>query len=148
MMNIRNKKIWFLLIVVVIWLIWYSTRPLITFDEAVPALDIASINNILISDMRQPYYLDQEETERFISILDSLFMKKKIIPNKPAFNEDAFIYFYSANPEVSYTIIVDYERNIIGIIESPKMMKQYILENGSEFFSFVQSYLNHNEVVE
>ncbi|TKI71640.1 hypothetical protein FC756_04505 [Lysinibacillus mangiferihumi] len=60
MMTIRNKKLWFLLIVVVIWLIWYSTRPLITFDEAVPALDIASINNVLISDTRQPYYLDQE----------------------------------------------------------------------------------------
>lgn len=88
--------------------------------------------------MRQPYYLNQEETARFISILESLFMKKKIIPNRPAFNEDAFIYFYSANPEVSYTIIVDYERNIIGIIERPKMMKQYIHKDSSEFFSFVQ----------
>ncbi|MFJ5764520.1 hypothetical protein ACIP9C_04105 [Lysinibacillus sp. NPDC093210] len=147
-MDIRNKKIWLLLIVVVIWLIWFYTRPLITLNEAVPTLDIASINNVLISDMRESYYIEQEETKRFISILDSLLMKKKIIPNRPAFNEDAYIYFYSVNPEQSYTIILDYERNIIGIIERPKMMKQYILEDSSEFFSFVQSYLHSNEVVE
>ena len=148
MMDIRNKKIWFLLIVVVIWLIWFYTRPLITFKEAVPALDIASINNVLISDMRQSHYIEQDETKRFISILDSLLMKKKIIPNRPAFNEDTYIYFNSANPDQSYTIILDYERNIIGIIERPKMMKQYILEDSSEFFPFVQSYIQNNEVVE
>lgn len=147
-MDIRNKKIWLLLIVVVIWLIWLYTRPLITFNEAVPTLDIASINNVLISDMRESYYIEQEETKRFTSILDRLLMKKKIIPNRPAFNEDAYIYFYSVNPDQSYTIILDYERNIIGIIERPKMMKQYILEDSSEFFSFVQSYLHNNEVVE
>ena len=145
---IRNKKIWFLLIVVVIWLIWFYTRPLITFDEAVSSLDIASINHVLISDMRESYYIEQEEIEQFISILNSLFMKKKIIPNRPAFNEDAYIYFNSKNSEVSYTIILDYERNIIGIIESPKMMKQYILEDSSELFTFVKSYVSNNEVVE
>ncbi|TKI71647.1 hypothetical protein FC756_04545 [Lysinibacillus mangiferihumi] len=148
MMNIRNKKIWFLLFVVVIWLIWFYTRPLITFNEAVPELDIASIDNLLISDMRESFYIEQEETEQFISILNSLFMKKKIIPNRPAFNEDAYIYFYSKNSEVSYTIILDYKRNIIGIIERPKMLKQYILEDSSELFAFVKSYLSNNEVVE
>ncbi|UED81513.1 hypothetical protein FH508_0006370 [Lysinibacillus sp. CD3-6] len=147
-MDIRNKKIWILLIVVVIWLIWFYTRPLITFNEAVPALDIASINNLLISDMRESFYIEQKETEQFISILNSLFMKKKIIPNRPAFNEDAYIYFYSKNSEVSYTIILDYKRKIIGIIERPKMLKQYILEDSSELFAFVKSYLSNNEVVE
>lgn len=125
-----------------IWLIWFYSRPLIAFNDAVSELDIASIRNVLISDTReQSYYIELEETERLISILDSLVMKKKLIPNRPAFKEDAYILFYSANPEESYTIMFDYGRNIIGIIEHHKNMKQYILEDNSDLFSFVQSYL-------
>ena len=68
-------------------------------------------------------------------------MKKKLIHNIPAFNIDAYIIFFSASTEDSYTIKFDYERNIIEIIENRKNMKQYILEHNSDLFLFVQSYL-------
>lgn len=122
-------------------MLFYRGR-LISFNDAVSKLDIASVGSVLISDTReQSHYIKPEETEQLISILDSLVMKKKLIPNRPAFNEDAVIIVSSANPEESYTIMLDYERNIIGIIEDQKNMKQYILEDDSELFSFVQSYL-------
>ncbi|MFJ8516942.1 hypothetical protein [Lysinibacillus xylanilyticus] len=60
-------------------------------------------------------------------------MKKKVIPNILAFNTDAYILFFTANAEESYTIKFDYEKNIIGIIENHKNMKQYILEEDSDF---------------
>ena len=148
-MNIRKKKIWFLLIAAIVWLIWFYSRPLISLNEAMPELDITNIHNVMISDARyQTYHLESEETEQFISILDNSAMKKKIIPNIPAFNDDAYILFRTPNIEESYQIRIDYKRNIIGIIEHPKMMKQYILEENSDLFSFIQSYLNTNEVVD
>lgn len=122
-------------------MLFYRGR-LISFNDAVSKLDIASVGSVLISDTReQSHYIKPEETEQLISILDSLVMKKKLIPNRPAFNEDAVIIVSSANPEESYTIMLDYERNIIGIIEHQKNMKQYILEDDSDLFLFVQSYL-------
>lgn len=121
-------------------MLFYRRQP-ISFNDAVIELDIASVE-VLISDTReQSSYLEPEETERLSSILDSLEMKKKLIPNRPAFNEDAVIIVSSANPEESFTIMLDYERNIIGINQYHKNMKQYILEHDSDLFLFVQSYL-------
>ena len=119
-------------------------------NEAVPELDVASIHNVYISNGRIAELDDMrvEETERFISILDNLAMKKKIIPNIPAFNDDARIVFNAANAEESYNIRIDYKRNIIGIIEHPKTMKQYILEDSSALFSFVQNHLKNAKVVD
>lgn len=87
-------------------MLFYRGR-LISFNDAVSKLDIASVGSVLISDTReQSHYIKPEETEQLISILDSLVMKKKLIPNRPAFNEDAVIIVSSANPEESYTIMV------------------------------------------
>lgn len=124
-----------------ILLIAFYNRPLISFNEA-SKLELASIERVLISDTREKsYYLESEEIERLITMLDGIEMKKKIIPNISAFNTDAYILFFTANAEESYTIKFDYERNIIGIIGNHKNMKQYILENDSDLFVFVQSYL-------
>lgn len=133
-----------------IWIIWFYSRPLISLNEAMPELDIAKIQNVMISDDQTYYleFLESEETERFISILDSLALKKKITPNIPAFNDDTYIIFYAPNNEKAYNMRIDYKRNIIGITEHPKMMKQYILEENSDLFLFIQSYLNKNEVVD
>ncbi|MFJ7736508.1 hypothetical protein ACIQ2D_09190 [Lysinibacillus sp. NPDC097287] len=149
-MDIRKKKRWFLLIAVVIWLIWFYSRPQISLNEAVPELDIASIHYVYITNGRIVELDDMrvEETERLISILDSLAMKKKIIPNIPAFNDDARIWFNAANTEGNYEIRIDYKRNIIGITEYPKMMKQYILEDSSDLFSFVQNHIKNAKVVD
>ena len=149
-MDIRKKKMGFLLIAVLIWLLWFYSRPLISLNEAVPELDVASIHNVYISNDRIAELDDMrvEETERFISILDNLAMKKKIIPNIPAFNDDARIVFNAANAEESYNIRIDYKRNIIGIIEHPKTMKQYILEDSSALFSFVQNHIKNAKVVD
>ena len=149
-MDIRKKKIWFLSMAVIIWLIWFYSRPLISLNEAVPELDIASIHNVYISDGRIAELDDMrlEETERFISILDSLTMKKKLVPNLPAFNDDARIIFKVANAEKPYEMRIDYKRNIIGITEHPKMMKQYILEDSSDLFPFVQNHIKKAKVVD
>ncbi|MFJ7952174.1 hypothetical protein ACIQZG_11670 [Lysinibacillus sp. NPDC096418] len=139
-MDIRNKKIWFLLgLLIGILLIAFYSRPLIFFNEA-SEIELTSIERVLFSDTREKSYtLESEETERLITILDRIVMKKKVIPNVSAFNTDAYILFFTANAEESYTIKFDYERNIIGIIENHKNMKQYILENDSDLFVFVQS---------
>lgn len=129
-----------MLLLVVILLLTFYRRPLISFNEATE-IKTATINTVLISDTREKsYYIESEETKQFISILDNLVMKKKLIPNIPAFNTDAYIIFFSASTEDSYTIKFDYERNVIGIIENHKSMKQYILEDNSDLFLFVQSY--------
>ena len=141
--DIRKKKIvWLLLVLlVVILLITFYRRPLISFNEA-SEINTASINTVLISDtIEKSYYIESEETKKFISILDNLVMKKKLIANIPAFNTDAYIIFFSASTEDSYTIKFDYERNVIGIFENRKNMKQYILEDNSDLLLFVQSYL-------
>ena len=52
-------------------------KPLISFHDAVPELNTANIQLVLISDTREKsYYLDAEETEQLISILDNLVMKR------------------------------------------------------------------------
>ncbi|KPN95432.1 hypothetical protein AO843_20995 [Lysinibacillus sp. ZYM-1] len=122
-------------------MLFYRGR-LISFNDVVSELDIASIRNVLISDTReQSHYIKSEEIEQLISILNSLSMKNKLIPNRPAFSEDAVIIVSSADQEKSFTIMLDYERNIIGINQYHKNMKQYILEDDSDLFLFVQSYL-------
>jgi len=140
----RNKRwIWSFGLLVIILLLLFYRKLLISFHDAVPELNTANIQLVLISDTREKlYYLDAEETEQLISILDNLVMKKKFIPNIPAFNTDAYMIFNSTNAEESYTIQVDYDRNIIGINVHPKNMKQYILADNADLFLFVQSFLN------
>ncbi|WP_322605162.1 hypothetical protein [Lysinibacillus irui] len=111
------------------------------FNDAIFELNPSDIIVVITDTREQSYYLEPEETERLSSILGSLEMKKKIIPNRPAFNEDAVIIVSSTNPEESFTIMFDYERNIIGINQYHKNLKQYILEHDSDLFLFVQSYL-------
>ena len=140
----RNKRwIWSFGLLAIILLLVFFRKPLISFHDAVPEWNTANIQLVLISDTREKsYYLDAEETEQLISILDNLVMKKKFIPNISAFNTDAYMIFNSANAEESYTIQVDYDRNIIGINVHPKNMKQYILADNADLFLFVQSFLN------
>lgn len=122
-------------------MLFYRER-LTSFNDAVSELDIANIGTVLISDTReQSHYIKPEEIEQLVSILDNLSMKKKLIPNRPAFNEDAVIIFGSANQEESFSIMLDYGKNIIGINQYQKNMKQYILEDDSDLFLFVQGYL-------
>lgn len=86
--------------------------------------------------------MDAKETEQLISILDNLVMKKKFIPNIPAFNTDAYLIFTSPSTNESFIIKLDYARNIIGINVHPKNMKQYIVVDNTDLFLFVQSFLN------
>lgn len=122
-------------------MLFYRER-LISFNDAASELDIANIGTVLISDTRkQSHYIKPEEIEQLVSILYNLSMKKKLIPNRPAFNEDAVIIFGSENQEESFSIMLDYGKNIIGINQYQKNMKQYILEDDSDLFLFVQGYL-------
>lgn len=81
----RNKRwIWSFGLLAIILLLVFFRKPLISFHDALPELNTANIQLVLISDMREKsYYLDAEETEQLISILDNLVMKKKFVPNIP-----------------------------------------------------------------
>ena len=138
-----NKKKWIgmlVLLVAVILIGGYLKKP-VSIKDAFPELDTAGISTVVISthDRVNGIYLDSKDRERFIAIVDNLVMKKKLIPNLPAFTTDAYLIFKSG--EDSYTIKFDYARNIIGISKNRKRMHQYILEENSEFFAFVNSFL-------
>ena len=119
----------------VIIIIGIFNKPRIALNDAVE-LNTVEPRLIIISDTREKsYYIEPVEIEQLFTILDSLEMKKKVIPNVQAFNMDAYIIM---NP---ITIKFDFERNIIGIIkENQTKMEQFILEDDSELVSFVQSY--------
>ncbi|WP_312127056.1 hypothetical protein [Lysinibacillus boronitolerans] len=140
----QNKRlIWSFGLLVIILLLVFYRKPHISFHDAIPELNTASIHTVLISDTREKsYYMDAKETEQLILILDNLVMKKKFIPNIPAFNTDAYLIFTSPNTNESFTIKLDYARNIIGINVHPKNMKQYIVVDNTDLFLFVQSFLN------
>ena len=88
--------------------------------------------------------LSSEELEQLRAILDSLEVRKKLIPNVQAFNADSYIIINSKETETTYRIKFDYERNIIGIIEGQKNMEQYVVERDSELFLFVQNLIINN----
>ncbi|MER2119778.1 MAG: hypothetical protein ABS935_05885 [Solibacillus sp.] len=88
--------------------------------------------------------LTSEELEQLRAILDSLEVRKKLIPNVQSFNADSYIIINSKEIETTYRIKFDYERNIIGIIEGQKNMEQYVVERDSELFLFVQNLIKNN----
>lgn len=138
-----NKKKWIgmlILLLVVILIGGYVKKP-VSIKSAFPELDTAGIDDIWLTtyEREQPVHLDAKDTGRFIAMVDELMMKKKLIPNLPAFTDDAYMIFRSGDSR--YTIKFDYGRKIIGISENGKRMRQFILEEDAELFSFVKSFL-------
>ena len=137
----KKKRIWMLvLMVVVILIVGYMKKP-ISIKGAFLELDTAAIDDVLLTtyEREQPVHLDSKDTGRFIAVVDDLVMKKKLMPNLPAFTEDAYMLFRSGDSR--YTIRFDYGRNIIGISKDRKRMQQFILEEDAELFSFVKKFL-------
>ena len=81
------------------------------------------------------YDLNSKELEQLSAILSSLEIRKKLIPNIQAFNEDSYIVIREKETETTYTINFDYERNVIGIIKNGAPMEQYILKKIQSCFS-------------
>ena len=92
-----------------------------------------------ISLEKANYDLNSKELEQLRIILGSLEVRKKLIPNIQAFNDDSYIFIDGKATETTYSIKFDYKRNIIGISENRKPMDQYILKKDSELFLFVQN---------
>ena len=137
----KKKRIWmFVLLVVVILIVGYMKKP-ISIKGAFLELDTAAIDDVLLTtyEREKPVHLDSKDTGRFIAVVDDLVMKKKLMPNLPAFTEDAYMLFRSGDSR--YTIRFDYGRNIIGISKDRKRMQQFILEEDAELFSFVKKFL-------
>ena len=88
--------------------------------------------------------LTADELEQLSVLLNSLEVRKKLIPNVQAFNADSYIVIYAKEPETTFSIKFDYERNIIGLIEGQKTMEQYIVESDSKLFLFVQNLIKNN----
>ena len=138
-----NKKKWMgmLVFLVAVILIGGYLKKLVSIKDAFPELDTAGISTVVISthDRVNGIYLDSRDTGRFIAMVDDLMMKKKLIPNLPAFTDDAYMIFRSGDSR--YTIKFDCGRKIIGVSEDGKRMRQFILEEDAELFSFVKSFL-------
>lgn len=130
--------------IAVLIIVFYSKR-LIAFSE-VTELDTANIESAQTSypEGLNWHDLTSEELEQLSAILDSLEVRKKLIPNIQAFNADSYIIIYSKETETTYRIEFDYERKIIGIIEDQKNMEQYIVDGDSELFLFVQNLIKNN----
>ena len=136
----KKKRIWMLvLLVVVILIVGYMKKP-VSIQGAFPELDTAAIDDVLLTtyEREQPVHFDSKDTGRFIAVVDDLVMKKKLMPNLPAFTEDSYMLFRSGDSR--YTIRFDYGRNIIGISKDRKRMQQFILEEDAELFSFVKKF--------
>lgn len=144
--TIRKKKRWFLLtlLIAILLIAFYSKR--LQFFNEVSELDVANIESAQVSypEGMNWYALNPEELEQLSAMLGSLEVRKKLIPNIQAFNADSYILIERKETETTYKINFDYERNIVGIKESHKNMKQYMLEKDSELFFFVQNLIKNN----
>jgi len=143
---ISKKKIWLLLIVViaVVLIVLYSKRQ-------IAFIDVTELNTATIESAQTSYpegmnwhNLTADELEQLSVLLNSLEVRKKLIPNVQAFNADSYIVIYAKEPETTFSIKFDYDRNIIGLIEGQKTMEQYIVERDSKLFLFVQNLINNN----
>ena len=133
-----------LIIICIVIFIFYNKRPL--FFNEISELDVATMESVQISypEGMNWYDLNSKELEQLSAILSSLEIRKKLIPNIQAFNEDSYIVIREKETETTYTINFDYERNVIGIIKNRAPMEQYILKKDSELFFFVQNLIKDN----
>ena len=141
----KKIRIGFVLIIICIVIFIFYNKRLLFFNE-VSEFDVATIENAQISypEGMNWYDLNSKELEQLSAILSSLEIRKKLIPNIQAFNEDSYIVIREKETETTYTINFDYERNVIGIIKNRAPMEQYILKKDSELFFFVQNLIKNN----
>ena len=133
--------------------ILYNKRVL--FFNELTELDVAAIESVHITfpEGLNWYELNSKELEQFSTILNSLEVRKKLIPNVQAFNADSLLIIKEKEIAKDYEIKFDYKRNIIGITHNHTRLEQYIIKNDSELFLFVQNLIKNNvknirEVVE
>ena len=124
--------------------IFYNKRVL--FFSELTELDVAAIESVHITfpEGLNWYELNSKELEQFSTILNSLEVRKKLIPNIQAFNVDSRLIIKEKEIATDYEIIFDYKRNIIGITHNHTRLEQYIVKNDSELFLFVQNLIKNN----
>lgn len=133
-----------LIIICMVIFIFYNKRAL--FFNEVTELDVAAIESVHITfpEGLNWYELNSKELEQFSTILNSLEVRKKLIPNIQAFNTDSRLIIKEKEIATDYEINFDYKRNIIGITHNHTRLEQYIVKNDSELFLFVQNIIKNN----